>query len=227
MGSHCVTSCPERVVNVDCAQMMFDASRHNPSLQSTSLEMMNVRLLVACRDGDVQGLLDALSTGAMLETRRPFVIGIQDERDFDVDVDSFGRCHCRPIGLTPLMHAAIGGHSQLCDMLLQKRADVEAEDEDGVRPLHLAAQSGSILTCTVMIHHGADRRAQDVDGRVAFDHVPLDEIRTQAEKKVWQALLCKSEPEVTMPLETKSPDGKFVAAAIAHNGPHHLGTIQL
>merc|ERR1712218_368596 len=74
-----------------------------------------------------------------------------------------------------------------------KKANVEAEDEDGVRPLHLAARSGSLPTCSVLLRHSADTEAKDADGRTAFEHVQSTELCTQAERRAWAALLCKSD----------------------------------
>merc|ERR1719265_958091 len=95
----------------------------------------------------------ALAQGAYTETRRPIAIGVSD-------MDQEG-AQIQNQGLTPLMHAAQGGHLKCVKLLLRAGASLEAEDEDGLRPLHFAARSGNQEIGSLLIRAGAKRDALD------------------------------------------------------------------
>jgi len=73
-------------------------------------------------------------------------------------------------GLTPLMHAALGGHVDTVRALLDNGAHVNAEDEDRLRPLHFAAKAGSDATFTMLLEARADPCSRDVEGLTPIDH---------------------------------------------------------
>jgi len=52
-------------------------------------------------------------------------------------------------GFTPLHQAAINGHPQVVQALIEKGADVNVEDNNGFTPLHQAAMYGreKLLNC--------------------------------------------------------------------------------
>jgi ankyrin repeat protein len=52
---------------------------------------------------------------------------------------------------TPLMLAAIEGHEDVCKLLIDSKASVEAEDNDGWTPLRMAATDGHKAVCKLLI----------------------------------------------------------------------------
>jgi len=92
-------------------------------------------------------------------------------------------------GITPIMRAAQGGHSEAVQTLVDFRADLEATSEMGRTALHMAASSGSRETCLVLLRGGASRRALDIYGSDALDCLPDGFVRDEAARKDWENLL--------------------------------------
>ena len=69
------------------------------------------------------------------------------------------------VARTPLQLAAESGCLNVVYLLLERHAEVEAEDRLGRRPLHLAAQKGHTDVCIALVDSGeADVHAMDHDG---------------------------------------------------------------
>jgi hypothetical protein len=69
------------------------------------------------------------------------------------------------VARTPLQLASESGCLNVVYLLLERHADVEAEDRLGRRPLHLAAQKGHTDVCVALVDSGdADVHAVDHDG---------------------------------------------------------------
>src|SRR6266478_4828778 len=66
---------------------------------------------------------------------------------------------------TPLHLASENGHLDVVHFLLERDADVSAQDKDGRTPLHLASQAGQLDVTCVLIEHGADVSTQNKDGQ--------------------------------------------------------------
>jgi len=145
--------------------------------------MVNHELLRACQDADLQAVRSCVRRGAYLETRRPFKMTM--ERGTSGPWSG--------VGMTPLMHAANNGYSDICQVLLMAGANANAQDEDGMRPLHFAAKQGSAAACLVLLQHGAEVAAEDEDGRQAHDLVPEESMMTAEERRSWAQLLKRSE----------------------------------
>jgi hypothetical protein len=66
---------------------------------------------------------------------------------------------------TCLMAAANNGHLDICLLLIDKGAQLEAKDGDGWTPLHCAAYRGHIEIVRLLCDHGADVEARDRWGK--------------------------------------------------------------
>ncbi|QGJ70565.1 Hypothetical protein PBC10988_22620 [Planctomycetales bacterium 10988] len=64
----------------------------------------------------------------------------------------------------PLHWAACQGQHEICQVLLDAGADVNAKDEDGLTPLHCAARQGHAVVAGLLIAHGADLEKSDDTG---------------------------------------------------------------
>ncbi|KAH9991577.1 ankyrin repeat-containing domain protein [Russula vinacea] len=53
-------------------------------------------------------------------------------------------------------------------MLVERGADVAAQNEDGETPLHLASQEGQVEAVCMLLQHGADVNAQNKNGLTPF-----------------------------------------------------------
>ena len=67
------------------------------------------------------------------------------------DVDTIGGWRKN----TPLSYAAEKGDTELCKLLLEHGAEVNAEDKNGKMPLHLAKEEGHTETCKLLLQYGA------------------------------------------------------------------------
>ena len=62
------------------------------------------------------------------------------------------------------MRAAYHGHLAICRLLLDKGAQVEARNIDGVTPLHFAAMQGHVEIVRLLCDRGADVEARNING---------------------------------------------------------------
>lgn len=158
--------------------MMDDCT--NTAMQES---LTNQDLLRAAMEGKADEVREAVRRGAFVDTRRPFYMAV--ETGFNaMEPES-----TMP-GLTPLMHAALGGHEKTCRELIAMKADVNAtEEEDGMRPLHFAVLAGQQDLCRELIIARADPAATDDGGLTALGHVMREDGLTKADKQAWQELL--------------------------------------
>ena len=82
-------------------------------------------------------------------------------------------------GRTCLINAARNGHLDICRLLIDKGAQVNAIDSGGCTPLHLAAWKGHIEILRPLCDRGADIEARNQDGSrplhyaVKYGHFPI------------------------------------------------------
>ena len=81
-----------------------------------------------------------------------------------------------------LMYAAIGGHEEVTQLLLDNGANVAAADNYGLTSLIYAANGGSEAVTKVLLHHGADVTAADIKGSWA------GQIPHVHSRKTWQGV---------------------------------------
>lgn len=72
---------------------------------------------------------------------------------------------------TPLMLTAQQGRLDVMGVLLAKRANVDARDNEGYTPLHYACKNGNPAICKLLISHGADVAAEAGEHCVTPMHV--------------------------------------------------------
>jgi ankyrin repeat protein/HEAT repeat protein len=80
--------------------------------------------------------------------------------DFGADVNARGYD-----ALSPLMHAALGGHADVASLLLEKGARIDDRTKAGETALLLAVTSGNIAVVNLLLDHGADGTAVDAQGK--------------------------------------------------------------
>ncbi|XP_023319029.1 protein TANC2 [Trichogramma pretiosum] len=91
-----------------------------------------------------------------------------------------------PEGMTALMLAAQEGHANLCELLLDKGAQLEDQDVRGHGALTWACMRGRVQAVQLLLERGADVAACDRAGRS-----PLDLAACQVNPKIVQLLLDK------------------------------------
>lgn len=73
-----------------------------------------------------------------------------------------------PNGFQAIGLASLKGHASLCQVLLEKKADVNAKDEDGETPLMKASAEGHLEVVKLLLAAGADVDALDVNSMSAI-----------------------------------------------------------
>mmetsp|Transcript_72081 Transcript_72081/g.172029 ORF Transcript_72081/g.172029 Transcript_72081/m.172029 type:complete len:210 (-) Transcript_72081:107-736(-) len=142
----------------------------------------NHQLLTAARNGDVETIKALVQNGANLETRRPFCISPQAPVD--------GRQGRESLGMTPLMLSAQGGYLEATRILINAKADVNAEEEDGLRPLHFAAKAANYEVCKALLEADACPNIPCDSGSTPEQYA-LVECRTPRTKRTWQELFAE------------------------------------
>jgi ankyrin repeat protein len=82
------------------------------------------------------------------------------------------------LGLTALYNAALYGHIQICNLLLEMGADPNIANKNGEMPIHLACKSGDLQLCKLLIKFGANynfrfRGRSCLDLAVQGNHIAL------------------------------------------------------
>jgi ankyrin repeat protein len=68
------------------------------------------------------------------------------------------------------LNSAAAGRTEVCAVLLDAGAPVDAQQTGGYTPLHEAALNGNDELVALLLAHGADATVTDDDGRTAADH---------------------------------------------------------
>ncbi|VDM30781.1 unnamed protein product [Hydatigera taeniaeformis] len=100
--------------------------------------------------------LEAASRGDIEEVKKLIRAGI------DPDVTNED-------GLTALHQCCIDNNVEMCNLLLENNANVNAKDNEMWTPLHAAATCGNKELCGILINWGADLLALNVDGNMPYD----------------------------------------------------------
>ena len=80
-------------------------------------------------------------------------------------------CVCFP---SSQHYASHSGHEEVCLLLLEQGADVNAQTKSGkVSSLHRAAYSGHVSVVNLLIKYGADPRLCDSDGKIPLHEVTM------------------------------------------------------
>lgn len=84
--------------------------------------------------------------------------------DYGAELDIAGS----RFGGTALHAAAWRGYVDTASVLLERSADPNQADWDGVTPLHSAASCGNLEMISLLLENGASRELRDRDGEVAY-----------------------------------------------------------
>jgi ankyrin repeat protein len=123
----------------------------SPGVNITDKHELGRLLIRACATGRVNDARELIECGADVEYR---IVPADDEEE-----------ESQIVTWTPLMHAAAGGRTATCSMVLRHGANMSARDEFGATALHAAADRGRSATCLALIDMGADVKALTDPGK--------------------------------------------------------------
>jgi ankyrin repeat protein len=176
------------VANTEILKLLLDAGA---DVDSPNADGMTALLAVA-RTGNIEAAQLLLDRGATVDAREKFggqtalmwaaarrhpeMIALLADRGADLDAASTNRDYQRRItaegrpksmdsgGFTPLLYAARENCLKCIDVLLEKGADIDLPDPDGVSPLHLAVMNANWDLAKRLIEAGADVNQWDIFG---------------------------------------------------------------
>ncbi|GMH36829.1 hypothetical protein BSKO_04702 [Bryopsis sp. KO-2023] len=149
----CDSTLPDVFTRVSSFRKWIDKKMESSPTATTSArkicrencDKLNRDLFDAARSGDSEKVKELLSKGA-------------DPSSTHGDFNS-----------TPLVSAAFNGHVGIVEMLIEKGANVDTQNNRGVSALFLAAQEGHLDVAKVLVEAGANLDAQnDKDGAAAL-----------------------------------------------------------
>lgn len=150
-------------------------------------------------------LLEAASRNDIQEVRRLLMKGVSpDSTNED--------------GLTALHQCCIDNNEEMMKLLIEFKANVNAEDSEKWTPLHAAATCGHLPLVKYLIQHGANLLAVNADGNMPYDiceaEAALDHIEAEmAARGVTQALI----DETRAAPETRLLEDLEAEAAMGHD----------
>jgi len=164
----------------------------------TTSVIASVTLIHAADAGDAEKAERSLQDGAYIETRHPILMvpdnhfmGRSPHKDpyiEEIVSDTMLRKKQREMGLTPLMRAAKEGHIAVVALLLERRANAAARDEDNMQPLHFACAAGSLECCALLLASKAHPQEQDDEGRTPIDLLAKDIWADRKAVAKWQVM---------------------------------------
>lgn len=91
-----------------------------------------------------------------------------ERRDLSIESKSESYNHDLGHGLTPLSLAAIEGHRDMVEFLLERNANVEARDNNGTTPLSWATRAFRATVVDLLLEHDAFIESRNNQGRTAL-----------------------------------------------------------
>jgi len=85
------------------------------------------------------------------------------------------------------MCAAKHNHGEVAKLLLNKGADINAQDEGGGTALMVATQPGYLNEVKILLEKGADVNAKDVNGTTALGQMYLPHVNYKEIEKLLKA----------------------------------------
>eukprot|EP00747_Dinoflagellata_sp_TGD_P111749 gnl/TRDRNA2_/TRDRNA2_171295_c1_seq3.p1 gnl/TRDRNA2_/TRDRNA2_171295_c1~~gnl/TRDRNA2_/TRDRNA2_171295_c1_seq3.p1 ORF type:complete len:230 (+),score=40.44 gnl/TRDRNA2_/TRDRNA2_171295_c1_seq3:55-744(+) len=186
---------PKRL-EIVCSDLVNTVALGGANSGNDFQNMLNQRLLAASRDSDIVGIQRAIADGAYLETRRPLTFSglkalAEKNKPWQPGPQKQGEVNAAKMkcGLTPLMFSSQQGSAAAVKLLVEAKAKIEAEDEDGQTALHFAARSGTIEVVELLLSLGAQKDIEDIDRQKPIDLVPPERMAASADRRSWERLL--------------------------------------
>ena len=104
-------------------------------------------------------------------------------------------------GNTPLIIASINAHSKTCAILLQSRANINAQNNRKDTALILASKLGRTEVVKVLVDAGADPTKVNLEGHNALTHSRKDKVRDVLLEKM-SSFVSSDENDGTNPVDT-------------------------
>jgi ankyrin repeat protein len=101
-------------------------------------------------------------------------------------LDNGAEVNPRKTSGTPMHFAAASGQKTLVELLIAKRADINAKTNEGITPLHMAAKRDRPEVAEMLIARGAD-----VNARTKSNETPLTEVARQGNKEFVDLLIAR------------------------------------
>ena len=99
--------------------------------------------------------------------------------------------------MTPLHRAARNGFENICSLLIENGADVNAINRFGQTALHNAAYYGHEYICRLLLKHGADPKIKDKDFQTPSKRAKSSaDIKDEAQRESIVQILTEAENKI-------------------------------
>ena len=126
----------------------------NCGQRETVAQLLNLRCNVVLTDNEGNTILHRIAESGRLANFSSVLV------DLGCDVNARNACN-----ETPLMFAAVEGHSIVAETLLKLGADVDSVSSSKVSPLMYSVICGHVDTAFILINHNADLEICDSEGK--------------------------------------------------------------
>ncbi len=122
---------------------------------------------------------------------------------------------------SPLFHAAAKGLKEITELLIDRKADLKAQNGGGATALHAAAQRGHTATVKLLLDKGADAHSADSRGNTALHYAALSGHHGAAEellKNGGDPRAINHQGNTPLHFSAQSRDAKMTARLLAAGG---------
>ena len=173
--------------NADVLRLLLD---HNAD-EHVRNNNGNTALHCAARSGHLDVARILLGRGAEVDARNYLEITIHCAST-DIQADPWSSLildeHLRDRGMTPLHYAASNGHPEVVLLLLERNAEVNAQDNRGFTPFLFASRMGNTDTFQLLLDHNGNEHVRDNECRTPLHYAVylnhLDAARFLLERNV-------------------------------------------
>ncbi len=186
-----------------CTYRLYDSETPKFKRQQTDMASM----LMAHKDINPNLIVNDENLGEVTVLDRLIRRGSLDDIEFFLTSKNLNLARQTPFGPTAFHDVAARGRAEVCALLRQRDADINAIDNNHDTPLHVAVRCQNPKMVTTLLSYGANKDAVNSDS-----NTPLHVAALAENKKIIEALLASgADPTI------RNKEGKTAAQTVLRN----------